>query len=215
MHTTNSNYKPKSSIPKTLYPLHELEGIEYPNLDDIKMKPKANEPTKYIPRIDRTNKPMQGQKPMGNPSVPIDPVVHARQKEIMYDQALKKEQEVLTIGNELKRTFARASSIPNDIDKTKYFDMQRELEYKFIQTENELNDTISELHSVDQHELENQMGTMQIDRQNPEMAEITARIETKRKRLSQSENIVKETKQDIEATMNVVRERQKRHLQVS
>lgn len=212
MHTTNSNYELKRSITSNLYPL--LEGIEYPSFDDIKMKPKEIGLPKYIPRIDRTSKPMPGQKPTGNTLAQINPIAFAREKEMMYDEALKKEREVLTIGDELKR-FASTSTIPNDVDQTEWYHKQSELEYKFIQKENELNDTISELNSVNQHEVENQMGTLQINRQNPEWTEIAARLEAKQKELSQNERKVAETRQAVETKMNVVRERQKRHLQVS
>lgn len=212
MHTTNSNYKLKSLITSELYP--RLEGIEYPSVDDIKMKPKEIDDVKYVPRVDRTSKPMPGQKPTGNTTAPITPIALAREKEMIYDQALKKEQEVLTIGDEFKR-FASASTLPNDVDQTEWYHKQSELEYKFFQKENELNDTISELNSVNQHEVENQMGTLQINKKNPEMTEIEARLEAKRKEFSQNERKVAETKQAIETKMNVVRERQKRHLQVS
>lgn len=212
MHTTNSNYKLKSLITSELYP--RLEGIEYPSVDDIKMKPKEIDDVKYVPRVDRTSKPMPGQKPTGNTTAQITPIALAREKEMIYDQALKKEQEVLTIGDELKR-FASASTLPNDVDQTEWYHKQSELEYKFFQKENELNDTISELNSVNQHEVENQMGTLQINKKNPEMTEIEARLEAKRKEFSQNERKVAETKQAVETKMNVVRERQKRHLQVS
>lgn len=212
MYTTNPSYKPKSSITSEIYP--RLEGIEYPSVDDIKMKPKEITTPKYIPRIDRTSKPNSGQKPIGNTTEPINPITLAREKEMMYDEALKKEQEVLTIGAELKR-FASTPTLPNDADKTEWYHKQSELEYKFFQKENELNDTISELNSVNQHEMENQMGTLQINKQSPEYAEITARVEAKRKEFTQNERKVAETKQEIAAKMNVVRERQKRHLQVS
>lgn len=211
MHTTNSNYRPKPSI-QELYP--RLEGIEYPSVDDIKMKPKPNEPARYIPRVDRTSKPIPGQKPTGNATQPIDPIALARMKETIYDEALKIEREVLTIGNELKRN-VNTPAIPNDVDQAEWYNRQTELEYKFIQKESELNDTISELNSVDQHEMDNQMATLQIYKQNPEMIELNTRLEAKRKEFSQNERIVMETKQEVEAKLNVVRERQKRHLQVS
>lgn len=210
MHTTNPNYKPKSSITADLYP--PLDGIEYPSFEDIKMKSKDTDTGKSIPRVNRANKPLPGQKSIDNTSAPISPITLAREKESMYDEALKKEQEVLTIGNQLKQ-FGSTPTIPND--ESKWFDEQSALEYTFIQKEQELNDTISELRSVDQHEVENHMGTLQIDKQNPEMAEIAARLEAKRKALSQNKHRVKETKQEVEAKMNVIREKQKRHLQVS
>lgn len=212
MYTTNSSYRPKSSITSKIYP--HLDDIEYPSVDDIKMKPKDITAPKYIPRIDRTSKPMPGQKPTGNTTAQINPLALAREKEMMYDEALKKEQEVLIIGDELKR-FASTPTLPNDVDQTEWYHKQSELEYKFFQKENELNDTISELNSVNQHEMENQMGTLQINKQNPEWAEIAARLETKRNAFSQNERKVAETKQAVEAKMNDIRERQKRHLQVS
>lgn len=212
MHTTYASYTPKSLITPNLYPT--LDGIEYPSVDDMTRKPKQNEPIKYIPRVDRTSKPMPGQKPIGNAMTPIDPITLAREKEMIYDEALKKEKEVLTIGNELKR-FVSTSSVPSDVDKTEWYHKQSELEYKFIQKENELNDTICELNSVDQLEVENQLGTLQIYKQNPEMTEINARLEAKRKEFSQNERAVKETKQEVESKMNIIREQQKRHLQVS
>lgn len=211
MHTTNSNYKPKSSITADIYP--RLEGIEYPSVDDIKMKPKQIDAPKYIPRVDRTSKPMYGQKPIGNTMAPMNPIVLAREREMIYDQVLKKEAEILTIGDQLKR-FASTSTIPNDVDQTEWFHQQSELEYKFIQKEHELNETINDLHSVDQ-EVENQMGTLQINKQTPEWTELSARLDAKQREVSQNESKVAETKKVVEAKMNVVRERQKRHLQVS
>lgn len=209
MHTTNPNYKPRSSLSTQIYPL--LDGIEYPSVDDIKMKPKEITAPKYIPRIDRTSKPIYGQK---STEVPFNPVAMAREKELMYDQVIKQEQEILTIGNELKR-YASTPTIPNDVDQTEWYSKQTELENKFFQKEHELNDTICELNAVDQHEVENQMGTLQINKQTPELAELKARLDAKQKQFSQNERKVAETKQEIEAKMNVVRERQKRHLQVS
>lgn len=211
MHTTNPNYKPKSSITAEIYP--KLEGIEYPSFEDIKMKPK-DLPNKYIPRVDRMSKPSYDKKATGNAAAPINPIDLAREKEMIYDQALKKEQEILTIGNELKR-YASTPTIPNDVDPSEWYHKQSELEYKFIQKEHELNETISELQAVDQQEVENQMGTLQLNKQNPELAAITARLDVKQKELSQNERKVAETKQVVEAKMNVFRERQKRHLQVS
>lgn len=210
MHTTNPNYKPRSSITADIYP--QLEGIEYPSFEDIKMKPKEITGNKYIPRVDRLSKPSYDKKASGNVAAPINPIELAREKEMIYDQALKKEEEIFAIGNELKR-FASTPTIPNDVDPSEWYHKQSELEYKFIQKEHELNETISELNAVDQHEVENQMGTLQLNKQNPELAEIKARLDVKQMELSQNERKVAETKQVVEAKMNVFRERQKRHLQ--
>lgn len=197
----------------TIYP--SLSDIEYPSLGDIKMKPKENDISKYIPRIDRTSKPMHGQKSINDTSNSFNPVYFAREKEKMYDQALQKEKEVLSIANELNR-FVSTTTLTNDVDPTDaWYHKQSELEYKFFQKESELSDTITELNSVNQHEMENQMGTLQIDKQNPEMAEITTRLEAKRREFTQHERKVSETKQAFEDKMIAVRERQKRHLQVS
>lgn len=212
MHTTNSNYKPRSSFTAEIYP--RLDGIEYPSFDDIKMKPKEIPETKYIPRVNRLSKPSYDKNSTGNSTAPMNPIALAREKEMIYDQALKMEREIFSIGDELKR-YASTSTIPNDVDPSEWYHKHSELEYRFMQTEHELNETISELKAVDQQEVENQMGTLQINKQNPELAEITARLDVKQKELSQNERKVAETKQVVEAKMNVFRERQKRHLQVS
>lgn len=211
MHTTNPNYKPQSSVTADIYP--HLEGIEYPSVDDIKMKPK-NIPDKYIPRVNRTNKPSFGKTSTENATAPIDPIALAREKELMYDQALEKEQEILSIGDELNR-IASIPKSPNDVDITDWYHRQSVLEYKFIQKEHELNETISELNAVGQQEVENQMETLQISKQNPQFAEIAKRLDIKAREFSQNERKVAETKQVVESKMGVLRERQKRHLQVS
>lgn len=203
---------PKSKEVPSLYP--NLQDIEYPDFGDIKMKPKPSERTPYIPWIDRTNKPNSGPKFM-NTQQPINPVALAREKEIMYDQILEKEKEVLTIGTELNRMMS-STNLPNESDPSEWFSKHTELEYKLYQKENELNDTVSELHSVSQQELDEGMNlkTLQIN-QNPDFAAIKARIEAKERAHSQFEMKHKEIKQNIEAKSSTVKEQQKRYLEVS
>lgn len=208
----NKRYTPKSSreVP-SLYP--NLQDIEYPDFGDIKMKPKPTEETTYIPRIDRTSKPTSGLKSISQQ--PINLVALAREKETMYDQILEKDNEVLTIGKELSRMLS-SSKLPSESDQTEWFNKQTELEYKFIQKENELNDNISELQSVNQQESEEgiSLKTLQID-QNPEVAAITARLEAKERVHSQFEQKFKEIKQNIDVRSLLLREKQKRHFEVS
>lgn len=203
MRTTNSKYDKKKETTK-MYP--SLEGIEYPSYEDIKMKVTDAEKEPHVPRIDRSSKPtIFGQKSTNNQQ-PLNPVALAYEKEKMYDQILAKDKEVLNIGNELTQV-VNSTIIPSDADPTELYNKHSELEYKYIQKENELNDTISELQS--------EFETLQIDIQNPEVAAITARIDQKAREHHQYEQKRTETKQQIDQRMNVVREQQKRHLQVS
>lgn len=202
MKTTNPKYDKKKDT-SGMYP--SLEGIEYPSFENIIMKTTDPEKQPLIPRIDRSSKPMLGQK-TNDIQQPLNPVALAYEKEKMYDQILAKDKEVLNIGNELTQVVS-STRIPSDADPTELYTKHNELEYKFIQKENELNDTITELQS--------DFETLQIDVKNPEVAAINARIDQKAKEHSQYEKKRTETKQQIEERMNAMREQQKRHLQVS
>lgn len=209
MKTTNHHYDPRSTESSNLYP--NLSDIEYPDTDAIKMKPKLDAiKSTYIPRIDRTVKPTYG-KTIDAHQQPTNAVALAREKEIIFNQVLEKQKEVITIGDELSRVVS--STTPNEVDQTEWFNRQSELEYKFIQKENELNDTVSELHSVSQ-DIESKLSTIQID-QRPEVDEIEARLQAKERERLQYEQKRLQAKQEIDAKLKVTQERHKRFLEVS
>lgn len=205
MCTTNPKYLQKSKeTTSQLYP--NLGDIEYPDFD-MKMKPKLPENTPYIPRIDRASKPPRWSKSIDTQHQ-FDPIMVAREKDKLANQILEQEKEVLTISNELVNTQT------NNVDQPEWIEKQTELEYKFIQKENELNDTMSEFKSISQSELGDKMETLQID-QNPEFAAINASIDAKVRQISQFEQKRSQTKQVLEAKRNVMNEHHKRHLEVS
>lgn len=187
-----------------------LHDIEYPSLTDIKMKPNPTEPlSQYVPRIDRSNKPIFGRKSIEQQQ-PINSVTIIKEREYIYDQILEKERETLEIGNEL-RNIVNAPMTQNELEQSEWLNKQTELEYKLVQKENELNDTITELSATTTPELETKL---QIDNNNPEMKAGLARLEAKKNEHAENERKIKQRNQEIEEKRKAAREQQKRHLQV-
>lgn len=203
MKTTNPKYSRKLEIPE-LYP--SLQDIEYPSTDHIKMKPNLTEKQKYRPRYDRANKPQRWSKSTESNKNPVE---NARERELEIDIILEKEKELSNIVNEFRNEFTKQV---NNTDQTEWINKQTELEYKLIQKENELNDTIQRYDTVNQHEFEDKFGTIQIE-QTPELATIKATIEAKERQISQYEQKRSETKPDLEEKIKLVKERQKRQLE--
>lgn len=205
MRTTNPKFQPKQKAPQQLYP--NLEDIEYEFEDEIKMKPKQPDANQK-PRFDRASKPSSGQKPLA-PNKPNNILAYAIEQENIYDDLLKKENEALTVGNEYISTL-KTTITPSESDPTEHFNKQTELEYKLIQKENELNDTIMtvepDLESLDE---------IPIGDQNPQTSEVLARIREKKKIHTQNKKAIEQVAQKREELGPAAKEQLKRHLQVS
>lgn len=206
MHTTNPKFVAKRKDTRPLYP--ELSGIEYPSEGDIKMKPKPTDqiPSTNRPRIDRGSKPSFGQK---NFQQPINKVSAALQQEKLYDEVLEKEKEALHLGKEYINTLNVPIS-PSGTDQAELFNKQTELEYKLIQKEHELNDTLT----VVEPELE-PLEAIPSDEQTPELFEISARIDAKREEHAKYKKMREQIDRKREELAPANREQHKRLLQVS
>ncbi|XP_055300839.1 ubiquitin carboxyl-terminal hydrolase 8 [Sitodiplosis mosellana] len=207
MWVTNPKYKPKSTDAPAI---PAVSDIEYPNLGDIKMKPKPTEqPSSNVPRIDRSNKPIFGQKSIEQQQ-PINSVSIVQEREKILDQILQKDREALRIGDELSN-IVNAPIKQSEAEHDEWLTKQTELEYKLVQKENELNDTIMELSTITTPELENKL---QFDTSNPDVKKIVARIEEKSNEHAEYERRMKQRFQEIEEKRRTAREQQKRHLQL-
>lgn len=208
MKTTNPRYESKQTLTKSLYP--PLHDIEYPDVDGIKMKPTqtAGVPGGYpVPAFDRKNKPALGHK---NPTAqPGNTISFALEQEKLYDHVLQKEKEALNVGKEYISTLNATISV-GESDQTEHYNKQTELEYKFIQKENELNDTIMEV----EPDLQS-LDALPSHEQNPEASEVLARIKAKREMHTQNKKELEKIGQKREELAPATKEQQKRHLQAS
>lgn len=205
MKSTNPKYAPETK------PIsYELGDIEYPSLSEIKMKPKPGENsfTSRLPVIDRGSKPILGQK-ISDPNKKMS----IKEQEKIIDQILQKEKEVLEIGNELYNVVSAPTT--QEHDNSEWFNKQTELEYKMVQKEHELNDTITGLNATVTPDLENQLETLQIEPNNTEETEVLARINAKKNERSEVAKKLENINKQIEAKRLETKEKQKRHLQVS
>lgn len=141
---------------------------------------------------------------------PVNPLVVARQRELILDKVLQKEKEVLSIGTELSNVVNAPAS--NETERNDWFVKQDELEYKLVQKEDELNETIQGLNEATT--FENKFDTLQIDNNNPEYLEVKARITAKENAHLENEKRLR-ILSEIEEKRKAAREQQKRHLQVS
>lgn len=209
MLTTNPQFKPKPKNDPTYYDLNE---IEYPSFYDIKMKSTEDSFPQNIPRFDRSVKPTIGQKP-AEQQKPINYVSIVKEQEMIIDQVLQKEQEALKIGDELSN-IVNAPIAQNEDEQNEWFTKQTELEYKFIQKENELNDSIMDLNST-MLDFESKVESLQVRLHQPEVAEIMDRIKKKNNKHSEYDRKIKEMARKIEEKRKAHREKQKRFYQVS
>lgn len=207
MRTTNPRFV-KQKQPPSLYP--DLDDIEYGDLDEIKMKPKQTDgfPNQNKPRIDRTSKPPFGQKSM-TAQHPNNIISMALKHEKFYDDVLKKEKEALNVGTEYIKTL-NTTITPSESDQTEHFNKQTELEYKFIQKENELNDTITKI-ELNLESLE----TIPSTEQNPEVTALLARVREKQGKHDAYQKQLEQIDRKREELGPATKEQQKRHLQVS
>lgn len=142
---------------------------------------------------------------------PVNPLVVAKQREMALDKVLQKEKEIMNIGIELSNVVNAPTS--NEADTNDWFVKQSELEYKLVQKEDELNETINGLNEATS--FENKIETLQIDNNNPEYFAITARINAKENEHLENEKRLRQKNAEIEEKRKAARELQKRHLQVS
>lgn len=199
MKTTNPKYEPK---PKAAPTQVVVSDIEYPSFSDIKMKPKPTE-TAFVPRIDRSSKPIPGQKTFESQQ-PINPVSLVQEREKMLDQVLKKEMEVIELNNEL-RNVVNARIDPSEQDKSDWFKKQTDLEYKMVQKEAELNDTLEGLP-------DNDLDSLNIGAQDPDLYK---RFKEKQLAHLGNERKIKEVTTEIEEKRRATKEQEKRHFEVS
>lgn len=209
MYTTNPKFQTTSKdVPIDV----RVSDIEYPSLSEIKMKPKPTETplNHYVPRIDRSSKPIFGPKSIDQQQ-PINLISVVQEREKLYDLVLQKERETLKIGEQL-RNIVDAPNTQSETEQAEWFNKQTELEYKLVQTEEELNHTMTELNATATPEVEI---AIQTDITKPEVKALVARIEAKKNEHLQNEQRIKQKVQEIEEKRKTVREQQKRHLQVS
>lgn len=208
--TTNPRFRIDSSMASRNI---TLSDIEYPSWNEIKMKDKSLDGTIISPRVDRSNKAL-AERRFNDLKKPTEELF--KEQEFKIDQVLQKEQEVLNIGNELNNVL-NATETTNDPNKKKeWFNKQTEIEYRLVQKENELNDTVMELESVEQPGFENKLESLQIDaNKQQDVSQIIARIEAKQAERLEMERRRREHQQILEEKRRPVREQQKRHLEVS
>lgn len=202
MFTTNPKYQPlkRNSFEESM---GDLNDIEYPSLGEIKMKKDPSKPKvvgRGPPRIDRSSKAAAEQK-----FSKMNSVENIKVKENIVDQILEKGQEVLEMKNELISAFDASDANEDPLQYKK----RVELEYKLMQKENELNDTVTELETqaIDPDEYDD-------TKNEPEYKEAVARLQAKEMQHSKMAKISQENAQVLETKRRAATEHHKRHLQV-
>lgn len=215
MLTTNPKYQP-SHLDSFEQSMGNLDGIEYPSMNDIKMKADPSKITntdRGIPRIDRTSKGAVEQKYLhGRRS--IEPMTYIKEKEMLVDDILAKDEEVLKISTELTNVLDASNATNDPAKASELIKKQTELEYTLMQKENELNDTFNELKTVDQFEDDKDMPLVDARRQ-PGYTEANARLLAKTRKHSEMEQKHKESALLLETKRMKLKEQQKIHLEVS
>lgn len=205
MKTTNPKYKQSSS--NELDSIN-MDGIEYPIVSDIKMKEKEADgsPT---PRIDRSNKANAKRKFEGaqRPSTTVDIV---KEKEMKFEQAIKKEHEVISISNELENVLVSGVTVNDPNKKKEFFDKRMELGNKLVQKESELNDTVRELKFDEPLEFQHNLNHLEITQ-----PETLARLKEKESELNKMEKFRHEKKEGLEQKWRLTVEHQKRQHEVN
>lgn len=217
MLTTNPKYQPSHSD-SFERAMGNLDGIEYPSMNDIKMKTdpsKVPSTNRGIPQIDRTNKGIVEQKYLHGKRT-IEPMSYIKKKEMLVDDILAKDEEVLKISTELTNVMDASNSTNDPAKASELSRKQTELEYTLMQKENELNDTFIDLKDVNQWENDKEITMPSVEAQKqPEFTAATARLQAKTMKHSEMEQKYKENAVLIEMKRIQVKEQQKRHLEVS
>lgn len=205
MKTTNPKYKKSSD--KELMSIN-MDEIEYPNVSDIKMKEKAADGSPK-PRVNRSNKETAKRKfeDARRPSTTVDMV---KEKEMKVDQALKKEAEVISISNELKKVLISGETVNDPNKKKEWFDKRIELGNKLLQKESELNDTFRELESDEPMEFENNLSQLHITQ-----PETVARLKQKESELDKMDKFRREKNEELDQKWRLAEERRKRQHEVN
>lgn len=203
MKTTNPKYKKNSNNEVNSI---NMDRIEYPNVSDIKMKEKASDGSPK-PRIDRSNKGYAKRKfeDARRPSIDI-----VKEKEMKFEQAIKKEHEVISISNELENVLISSVTIDDPNKKKEWLDKRLELGNKLVQKESELNDTVRELTFDEPLEFENNLSHLQITQ-----PETLARLKEKESKFNEMEKFRNETKERIEKNWRSTEMQQKRQHEVN
>lgn len=136
MCTTNPRYKP----PQAFIERDLVNEIEYPSMDDIKMKDNSLKDSPK-PRIfvDRSNKPT-ALKTMQEKSRIADEMIKAKAE--LIDKALKNELKARKIMTDLDETISEAPPPTNSVELEQWHNKTEELEYKLMQYENSQTDTV-------------------------------------------------------------------------
>lgn len=216
MCTTNPKYMPpRSTSNENDY--SNLDNIEYPVMTDIKMK---TDPSRIVasgpgvPRVDRSSKGVVEQKFLHDKRT-LEPMTFIKEKEMLVDDILAKDEEVLMISTELTNVLDASNRTDDPVKATELIRKQTELEYKLMQKENELNDTYIELKTVDQLESDEDVTMPAVSTQSqPEFTEATARLQAKTMKHSEMERRHQQNALLIEAKRLAIKEQHK-HLQVS
>lgn len=181
-----------------------MDDIEYPNVFDIKMKEKEADGSPK-PRVDRSNKAIAKRKfeDARRPSTTVD-------IEMKFEQALKKEHEVISISNELENVLVSGVTVDDPNKKREWLDKRMELGNKLVQKESELNDTVRELAPDKPLEFENNLTDLQINQ-----PETLARLKEKKSELIKMEKFRHERKVGLEQKWRSTEEQQKRQHEVN
>lgn len=183
-----------------------MDEIEYPNVLDIKMKETTADGSPK-PRIDRSNKAYAKRKfeDARRPSTTIDIV---KEKEMRFEQAIKKEHEVISISNELENVLVGGVTVDDPNKKKEWFDKRMELGNKLVQKESELNDTVRELGFDEPVEFENNLSRIA-------QPETLARLQEKKNEFIKMEKFRNEKKEGLEQKWRLTEEQQKRQHEVN
>lgn len=217
MYATNPKYRP-AHLDSQEQSFENLDGIEYPSMNDIKMKTdpsKVAPAARLVPKIDRSKKGVVEQKYLHGRHT-IEPMSYIKEKEMLVDDILAKDEEVLKISNELTNVLDASTGLNDPAKATELIRKQTELEYKLMQKENDLNDTFTELKTVDQIESDKDVAVRTVEAHSqPDFNEATARLQAKTMKHSEMERKYQEKVMLIEMKRMQVKEQQKRHFPVS
>lgn len=217
MYATNPKYRP-AHLDRKEESFENLDNIEYPSMTDIKMKAdpsKVAQTSRLVPKIDRSKKGVAEQKYLHGRQT-NEPMSYIKEKEMLVDDILAKDEEVWKISNELTNVLDASTGINDPVKASKLIQKQRELEFKLMQKENDLNDTFTELNTVDQIESDKDVAAQTVEAQSqPEFIEATARLQAKTMKHSEMKRKYDDQVMLNELKRMQVQEQQKRHFPVS
>lgn len=119
-----------------------LDGLEYPDISDIRMKGDSFESQPGRPAVDRNSKAAALHKYQTNQPKAIQEILDEQEK--LVDKSIQNEREMLTAVNELEQIKDEEQLVTDDEEKEKLLRNAKELSYKLLQLENRQEDIISE-----------------------------------------------------------------------